>query len=187
MSLSSRSLSIARHALKAGGPMSALTGVSTNVEHQFQKQSLRSMTILSKQSGEEYKKMNYNERMKKTGRPVSPHVAIYTFPISAITSILNRVTGVTLSFGCLGLGAIELVGGSGSSLHLMEAIGSSSLLLAAPAKLAVAFPMVYHYGGGIRHMMWDNMPDKLTTEQVEQSSYVLLGASGVVSLGLMVM
>ena len=47
--------------------------------------------------------------MKETGRPVSPHVTIYAMPITAISSITNRVTGCALSVGCAGLGLAELV------------------------------------------------------------------------------
>jgi hypothetical protein len=32
-------------------------------------------------------------------RLVSPHVTIYAFPMAAISSITNRVTGITLSLG----------------------------------------------------------------------------------------
>ena len=53
--------------------------------------------------------------MKKTGRPVSPHVTIYAFPMAAVSSITNRVTGVALSVGCGALGAVELVGGGGTA------------------------------------------------------------------------
>lgn len=74
----------------------------------------RQMTVLSKQSAEEYKKMNYTARQKELGRPVSPHVTIYAFPVTAVSSITNRVTGCALSVGCAGLGAIELVMGSGT-------------------------------------------------------------------------
>ena len=35
----------------------------------------------------------------KKGRPVSPHVQVYAFPITAISSITNRITGVALSVG----------------------------------------------------------------------------------------
>jgi succinate dehydrogenase (ubiquinone) cytochrome b560 subunit len=115
--------------------------------------------------------------MKKTGRPVSPHVTIYAFPITALSSIANRVTGVALSFGCLGLGAIELAGGNGAALHVMESIAASSFLVAGPAKFAVSFPLIYHYLGGVRHLMWDYNPDLLTTKQTEQTSYALLGTS----------
>ncbi len=39
------------------------------------------------------------------GRPISPHVNIYKFPVPAISSITNRVTGTALSVGeyCSGL------------------------------------------------------------------------------------
>ena len=72
--------------------------------------------------------------MKKTGRPVSPHVTIYAFPVGALSSITNRVTGVALSLGAAGLGAIEIVAGSGTSLELMQMIGSQGFVIAAGAK-----------------------------------------------------
>lgn len=123
--------------------------------------------------------------MKKTGRPVSPHLTIYSFPIGALSSITNRVTGCTLSFGAAGLGAIELIGGSGSSLALMETIGSSGVAISSVAKFAVAFPVVYHYFGALRHFAWDYVPDYLTNVDVEKSSYVLIGSSVLVSAGFM--
>lgn len=43
----------------------------------------------------------YTERQAKKGRHVSPHVAIYKFPVAALSSISNRVTGVILSAGQL--------------------------------------------------------------------------------------
>jgi len=42
----------------------------------------------------------YTERQAKLNRPVSPHVTIYAFPAVAISSIMNRVTGVGLSGKC---------------------------------------------------------------------------------------
>lgn len=52
------------------------------------------------------------------------------------------------------------------------------------AKFAVSFPLVYHYLGGIRHLMWDRMPEMLENAKVEQSSYVLVGASATISVAL---
>ena len=123
--------------------------------------------------------------MKKTGRPVSPHVTIYSFPVQAISSIANRATGMCLSFGCMGLGAIELTCGSGSALSLMETIGSSSFWIAGPAKFCVSFPLIYHYLGGLRHGIWDRYPDLLTTEDTMKSSYALLGGSAVLASATM--
>jgi len=42
---------------------------------------------------------SYSEEQAKKGRHVSPHVTIYKFPIAALTSIVNRGTGVALSAG----------------------------------------------------------------------------------------
>ncbi|KAL7581315.1 hypothetical protein ACA910_006079 [Epithemia clementina (nom. ined.)] len=139
------------------------------------------MTILSKESAEEYKKLNYTTRMKDTGRPVSPHVTIYSFPITAISSITNRATGCALSLGCAGLGFVELFGGSGTALFLMQWIGSQGWLVATGAKFGVAFPLVYHYLGALRHFSWDYQPERLTNEQVEKSSYLLFGSSLAIS------
>src|SRR6056300_1173972 len=119
--------------------------------------------------------------MAKTRRPVSPHVTIYSFPICALSSITTRVTGCTLSCGAAGLGLVELFGGNGAALSLMSDIGSSSMLLSSGAKFAVAFPVVYHYFGGLRHLLWDNAPEMLTNVDVEKASYTLIGASVLVS------
>lgn len=121
------------------------------------------------------------------GRPVSPHVTIYAFPAAALSSITNRVTGCALSMGCVGLGLAELVGGAGTALYITQTIGSQGMLIAATAKFSVAFPVIYHYLGAIRHLAWDEKPDLLTNEEVEKSSYILFGASTLLSTGLVFM
>ena len=123
--------------------------------------------------------------MKSSGKPVSPHVLIYAFPVVAISSITNRVTGAALSVGCAGLGFLELAGGSGTSIWVMETIGSQGLLIASTAKFAVSFTIFYHYLGALRHFSWDYKPDMLTNEEVEKSSYLLLGGSTVLSAATM--
>ena len=44
---------------------------------------------------------SWKENNEKSGRPVSPHVTIYAFPIVAVSSIANRGAGVALSVGIL--------------------------------------------------------------------------------------
>jgi succinate dehydrogenase (ubiquinone) cytochrome b560 subunit len=122
--------------------------------------------------------------MKKLGRPVSPHVTIYAFPITALSSITNRATGCILACGFASLGGIELVFGSGSALHLMQAVGSQGFVVATGAKFAVSFPLVFHYMGALRHFAWDAMPGRLSNHEVEQSSYYMFGAATAVSAAL---
>ena len=142
------------------------------------------MTILSKESADEFKQQNYSARMAASRRPVSPHVTIYSFPACALSSIATRITGCALSFGAAGLGIVEIFGGNGAALDLMSNIGSGAMgggLVVAGAKFSVAFPFVYHYLGGLRHMIWDNSPEMLTNVDVEKASYILLGTSVLLS------
>ena len=53
---------------------------------------------------------SYTERQIETGRPVSPHVTIYAFPVTALSSITNRVTGGALAVGTGGIGTLALLG-----------------------------------------------------------------------------
>jgi succinate dehydrogenase (ubiquinone) cytochrome b560 subunit len=122
--------------------------------------------------------------MKTLGRPVSPHVTIYAFPITALSSITNRATGCILACGFAGLGGIELLCGSGSALQLMQTVGSQGFIVTTGAKFAVSFPLVFHYMGALRHFAWDAMPDRLSNEEVEKSSYYVFGGAAAASAAL---
>jgi len=123
---------------------------------------------------------SYTERQANKGRFVSPHLTIYKFPITALSSITNRVTGVLLTVGVTGIGALSLAGIDVPST--LSLIGTTSVI-GHVAKFAVAFPLIYHYGGGLRHLLWDRYPQMLDTKQVEQSSYILIGTSALLSIG----
>lgn len=148
-------------------------------------EAMRPMTVLSKQSAEEYKKQNYTSRQKALGRPVSPHVTIYAFPVGALSSITNRVTGCILSFGAVGMAAADIIGGGGASMHIMQVIGSQGAIVASTAKFTVAFPIVYHYLGAVRHLAWDYRPEYLETADVEKASKLLFGGSLAISAAFM--
>ena len=67
----------------------------------------------------------YTEAQANKKRPLSPHVTIYAFPASAISSITNRVTGVGLAVGCYGIGAMSFFGGDPAAL--MQTLGQSGV------------------------------------------------------------
>ena len=50
-------------------------------------------------------KQTYTERQDKLGRPMSPHVTTYAFPIVAFSSVTVRITGMLLSVGVGGVSA----------------------------------------------------------------------------------
>lgn len=134
---------------------------------------------------------NHDDLVKK--RPLAPDVfeidmkgPHYVFPWGAVSSIANRVTGVALSAGFAAAGYIALTGDLPGALAAFRA---GHPILAVPVKLAVAWPLVYHYLGGARHFIWDlhkigNNADKsslLEKDRVEQSSKALFAASAAVA------
>ncbi len=76
------------------------------------------------------------------------------------------------------IGGLHLIGCDVPSL--MATIGSITAV-GTIAKFGVAFPLVFHYGGGVRHLLWDRNPALLENEKVEQASKILIGSSVAVS------
>lgn len=127
-------------------------------------------------------------------RPVSPDVfelnsttkMHYKMPWGALSSIANRGTGAVLTGGFWVASYIALTGDLSAFLLALK----SYPLILYPAKTAIAFPLIYHYMGGIRHAVWDmyhigNQTDKadlLETPKVELSSQIILGASAALAL-----
>lgn len=107
--------------------------------------------------------------------PTSPHVTIYAFPLPSIASITTRVTGVTLFAGiatspegvqisikcfcahffegAAALGGVCLGAGPEGVIPAIEMIKQTYPPLIPLAKLSIAFPLVYHYTAGVRHVV----------------------------------
>ena len=68
--------------------------------------------------------------------------------------------------------------------HLVVSIlfQNSYPLLVPLAKFAVAFPLVYHYGAGVRHLYWDETASGINTNDVQLSSQILIGGSVALSI-----
>lgn len=92
--------------------------------------------------------------MSNTSRPTSPHLSIYRWQISMLTSIMHRFTGVALAIGAVLLVAWLCIAayapGSYGVLHELFASIFGQLLLLG---WTVAF--YYHLANGIRHLFWD--------------------------------
>ncbi len=88
--------------------------------------------------------------MSIDNRPMSPHLDIYRWRITMLSSILHRASGAFVSFGLFIL-VIKLV---------LLAIGGASGF-SASGMLANAFWFVwsgavyYHLCNGVRHLVWD--------------------------------
>jgi len=87
-------------------------------------------------------------------RPTSPHLQIYRMPLTAIASILHRITGVVLAIGTLALVYWLIAAAMGEeSFNTAETIFGSWIGRLALFGWTLAF--FFHLANGIRHMFWD--------------------------------
>ena len=85
-------------------------------------------------------------------RPVSPHVTIYAFPVSAISSVTHRFTGLGLTIWVYGMGMAALAGADTTAL--MQTIGTTAVV-GPLCKFGVAGGTLFHTLSGMRHLYWE--------------------------------
>lgn len=92
--------------------------------------------------------------MAKIERPLSPHLQIYKWQITMVTSVTHRATGIALGAGALLLAWWLIAIASGP-----EAYGTVSAFLSSWFGRLVLFgftwALFYHLCNGIRHLAWD--------------------------------
>ncbi len=90
----------------------------------------------------------------KAGRPLSPHLQIYSPMLTMTMSIMNRLTGIGLYFGIMIFTWWLMAAASGPAYFnwvnslLDTFLGKFVLLLAT-------WGFFHHMFGGIRHFIWD--------------------------------
>tara|TARA_Y100000768_G_scaffold311301_1_gene245838 strand:+ start:4426 stop:4830 length:405 start_codon:yes stop_codon:yes gene_type:complete len=109
---------------------------------------------------------------------ISPHVSIYKFPVTALSSITNRITGVVLSGGFIIVGISSFFPKQQETiLQKYESLKKyESIRIIKPI---LFFPIIFHTFGGIRHFLWDFKPQLLSNSKVTKSSFILFGTTGI--------
>lgn len=118
--------------------------------------------------------------VNRGNRPLSPHLSIYRLPVTAITSILNRITGVAL----LGAGFLVvwwLLAASSSAEYYAFADAVITSFLGDIVMTLAVWALWYHALGGLRHLYWDT-GEGLEVETAEKLSYGIIGVSVVLTL-----
>ena len=127
-----------------------------------------------------------NHRELLSARPLSPDVldvdgksAHYNFPIVALSSITNRITGCVLS-GAVGVGGVvACAGGPEAVPETVEMFKTQFPMLVFPVKAALSFPFVYHGVAGMRHLVWDMSAFGIDNENAKKSSMFVFASSVV--------
>lgn len=92
----------------------------------------------------------------KRNRPLSPNIQVYRPQLTSVLSIVNRITGVTLSVSAVALVAWLIAAATGPWAYaaVQDAIASpiGQILL-----FGCTFAFFLHLCGGIRHLIWDTV------------------------------
>ena len=92
--------------------------------------------------------------MDNRGRPMSPHIFIYRWPMTMTVSILHRVSGVMLSLGLIVFVAwlASVAGGADAYERFGGVLGSFAGRVFLVLWTAALF---FHLANGVRHLFWD--------------------------------
>lgn len=104
---------------------------------------------------------------------MSPHLQVWRWHITMLTSILHRVTGVGIYLGALILAAwaISLAAGPEAYALFLGIMGS---WLGKLVLLGMSASLFFHLGNGVRHIVWD-FGHGLSKEDASASSFAVLG------------
>ena len=87
-------------------------------------------------------------------RPLSPHLQVYRPQITSMLSILHRITGAALAFGCV-LAPVWLWCAIAGDETFAQLQAFRLSLLGQIMIFGWLFSFVYHLLNGIRHLCWD--------------------------------
>lgn len=118
--------------------------------------------------------------VNRGNRPLSPHLQIYRLPLSGITSILNRITGVGMTLAAM-LIVWWFAAGAFSAGYFAFVDGLLTSILGHLILIGSLAALWYHMLNSIRHLIWDTgrMMDVAT---VEKTSYGVFAGTAVLTL-----
>lgn len=114
-------------------------------------------------------------------RPLSPHLQVYRLPITALMSILHRMTGVALAIGTLLVIWVLIAAATGP-----EAYNLAQSVIGSPVGMVLLFgwsaALYYHMLNGIRHLIWDT-GKMLRLKDARAGGYVVLAGAALLTAG----
>jgi succinate dehydrogenase / fumarate reductase cytochrome b subunit len=108
-------------------------------------------------------------------RPLSPHMTVYRWPVTMMTSITHRFTGLGLA-----VGAVILAWWLVSISNGPEGFQNFHAIADTPVGLLVLFgltwSLIYHFLNGVRHLAWD-LGYGFDKKDAERNSVIILALS----------
>lgn len=90
-------------------------------------------------------------------RPLSPHLQVWKFHPTMVSSILHRASGVVNAIGAILItGWLLLVASGPETYAVWEGLRSGPIgILVTLALIGFTLSLVYHLFNGLRHLAWD--------------------------------
>jgi succinate dehydrogenase / fumarate reductase cytochrome b subunit len=115
-------------------------------------------------------------------RPLSPHLQVYRWPVTMLTSITHRMTGVGLALGVLFMACwlVALAMGEGAYDAVQAFHGT---IIGRVLLLGFSWALIFHLLNGVRHLFWDSGIG-FEKQASDRSGWAVLALSVVVTLAI---
>ena len=117
--------------------------------------------------------------MTNHDRPLSPHLSIYRWPVTMVSSILHRATGIAMAVGFIVFVGWLFDAASGPAVYA-EFIDVLDSILGRVVLVGLSLAFFYHLANGIRHLVWDSGRG-LEKEQASASAWFVIVTSFVLT------
>jgi len=119
--------------------------------------------------------------MSTDGRPLSPHLTIYRWPVTMTLSILHRMTGVALSAGLVAF----VIWLEAIAYDAVPYAATMQFMSSVPGRLLLlgwSFSFFLHLSNGVRHLIWDT-GRMFGKSQADASAWVVIVAAVALTAG----
>ena len=113
--------------------------------------------------------------MTNHDRPLSPHLSVYRWPVTMVTSILHRATGIAMAAGFIVLVAWLFDAASGPEVYAVF-LNAANTLIGKLLLVGWSWAFFYHLCNGIRHLVWDSGRGFEKSQATASAWFVIAGS-----------
>ncbi len=118
--------------------------------------------------------------VNRGNRPLSPHISVYRWQLSMLTSMTHRITGIGLTLGAI-LVVWWFLAASTNAEYFATADAVLTSWFGSLILIGSLWALCFHFLNGIRHLIWDTGRG-LELESTKKTGLVVLIGSVVLTI-----